>query len=162
MTLYHSQTYNLGGDELHFDAEKSILLCRDLKNGANRWIKKISGIGYISSVIEDADRYYLSGESSDTTGFYLALDKKEGTTMWSIPGKAFMNALHDGSLYLIFPDENNIFYLIKVDSATGRKEWHHPVGQDLREYSISGTRVTLEYNSGEREILSPTSGRPIR
>lgn len=161
MALYHSQIFDPGSAELQFDAEKSILLCREQDGGSNRWIKKIPGIDYISSVIEDQNRFYVSGESSDTTGFFLALDKQEGSTLWSIPGKSFLSAMHDGSLYLIFPDEQNDFYLIKVETSTGRKEWHHPVGRDLREYAISGSRITLDYGSGKREILSPATGRPI-
>ncbi|HOO70816.1 MAG TPA: hypothetical protein PK926_03565 [Spirochaetota bacterium] len=158
MTSYLSQIFTFGSDELLFDTAKSILLCREVEKGTNKWIKKLAGIFSIGTVIDDKESFFLSCESSDFTGEFLALNRTDGTTLWSIPGKSFMNVLHQGNLYLIFSDDKKLFYLIKVDKSTGHKLWHHQVSNDLENYTINSREVSLNYCSGKKEIISSDTG----
>jgi outer membrane protein assembly factor BamB len=146
-------------DTLQYDRLKSILSCLFIGNGKKKWVKKIRDITSIHSIIEDEERYYLSCETDDITGKYLALDKSDGTTAWLIPGRAFINVLYEENLYLIFADEDNLFYLLKIDKTEGNKIWHHKVDTDLAEYSFTARRIQLDYHSGKKEILSPATGR---
>ena len=161
MTSYYSQNYRMEKFELRFDADKAILLCSSNESGKRQWAKKLNSIYAIGSVIEDNACFYISCESSDITGKYMALNKADGSTVWFIPGKAFMNVLFEGFLFLIFSDENNDFYMLKVDKKTGAKIWHHRVGNDLAEYSISRERILLTYGSGNKERLSLSKGAII-
>jgi outer membrane protein assembly factor BamB len=160
MTSNLSQFFTLGESELRFDPARSTLLCKNIEKGSNTWIKKLPGIHAIITAIEDERRYYLSCESHDISGMFFALDKENGSTHWSIPGRAFMNVLHCGHLYLIFSDESNMFYFIKVDRETGSKAWHHKVTGDLMHYTIGSEKITLVYASGRQESISPANGLP--
>jgi outer membrane protein assembly factor BamB len=158
----YSQTFEVGDRILCFDSGKSILLCREAKESKNLWIKKITDVSQIDNLIEDSSQYYLSCESADNRGYYLALDKATGSTDWFIPGKAYFQIIYDGYLYLIFADEKKEFYLLKVERSDGKKTWYHRVDEDLCEYSFRPERILLKYDSGKTEKISPATGAIIR
>src|SRR4030042_4565080 len=161
MEKTYSQAFEMERAILSYDGSKSILLCTESKNSKKLWIKKIDDINHIENIIEDSDRFYLACESSDTKGFYLALDKKTGSTEWFIPGKAYFQIIYDGFLYAIFMDEKNYFYFLKIDCADGKKIWHHRTDKDLCEYSFRHDRILLKYESGKTEKISPLTGAII-
>ncbi len=158
----YSQNFELGTRTLHYDCGKSVLLCRDSTSGKNLWIKKISDISSIDTVIEDSSRYYIACETDDIKGYYLAISRETGSTEWFIPGKAYFHIVYNESLYIIFTDEKNDFYLIKADCSDGKKIWHRRVRNDLCEYSFSADRIVLKYGSGKEEQISSLTGIAIQ
>jgi outer membrane protein assembly factor BamB len=158
MEKAYSQTFEMKSGTLCYDSGKSILLCRGPENGKNLWIKKITDISLIDTVIEDASRYYIACEADDVRGFFLALSKSNGSTEWFIPGKAYFQIIFEGYLYLIFTDGKNEFYLIKVDCSDGKKIWYHRISGDLCEYAFRADRILLKYGSGKAESISPLTG----
>ncbi|OHD63149.1 MAG: hypothetical protein A2176_11420 [Spirochaetes bacterium RBG_13_51_14] len=158
MEKTYSQTFEMERAILSYDGSKSILLCTESKNSKKLWIKKIDDINHIENIIEDSDRFYLACESSDTKGFYLALDKPTGSTEWFIPGKAYFQIIYNGFLYAIFADEKMVFYLLKVDRSDGKKIWYHRINEDLCEYSFRADRIQLIYESGKSEKISTITG----
>ena len=161
MEQAYSQQFELGARTLHYDCGKSTLLCKDSESGKNIWIKKISDINLIHTVIEDSSRYYIACETDDIKGLYLAIGKGTGSTEWFIPGKAYFHIVYHDGLYIIFTDVNNEFYLLKVDCSDGKKIWHHRIDRDLCEYRFSADRIVLNFESGKRETLSPRSGLAV-
>jgi len=147
---------------LQYDYLTHIVLCRNSGDGKNLWIRKIEDGGYILDVSEDKDRIYLSIESDEKSGQFLVLSKKNGLTDWFIPGKAFMFRLFLNSVYLIFIDGEDNFFLIKASAGDGSKLWHHPVHDGLSGYTINNESVTLAYYDGTVEILDSGSGEVIR
>jgi len=139
-----------------------MLLCRDSNSGKNIWIKKISDISQIDTVIEDSSRYYIACETDDIKGYYLAIDKETGSTNWFIPGKAYFHIVYNKDLYIIFTDEKSDFYLLKVDCSDGKKIWHRRVDNDLCEYSFSPEGITLKFVSGKQEKISALTGIAIQ
>jgi len=162
MEQSYSQNFELGARILHFDCGRSTLLCRESQSGKNLWIKKISDIDHIDTVIEDSSRYYIACETDDIKGCYLAIDKGTGATEWTIPGKAYFHIVYGSGLFIIFTDENNDYYLIRVDCRNGSKLWHRRVERDLCEYRFTGDRITLAFESGKRETLSVLTGTVIQ
>lgn len=162
MDKTYSQTFEVGDRTLCFDNGKSILLCRETKESKNLWIKKITDVNQIDNLIEDPSKYYLSCESADNRGYYLALNKVTGATEWFIPGKAYFQIIYDGFLYLIFADMKKEFYLLKVERSDGKKTWFHRIDEDLCEYSFRSERILLKYESGKTEKISPLTGAIIR
>jgi len=152
-----SQNFTLAHDIIIVDQSKSILTCKHMA-GNVRWIKKLNDISYIASIIEDEAMYYAACESDEKSGRYLALDRDNGATLWDIPGKTFLNILYGGHLFLIFIDESDDYYLLKIDSATGKKIWHYRVGIDLKNYTITRDSIILEYVSGASETISTNFG----
>jgi hypothetical protein len=69
-----------------------------------------------------------------------------------------MFQLYRDSIYLIFIDENENFYLIKAKTDDGSKEWHYKVDEELYQYTISRDRITLKYHDGRIDILNSESG----
>jgi len=157
-----SQNFELGSRTLHYDCGKAMLLCKDSTSGKNIWIKKISDIRLIDTVIEDSSRYYIACETDDIKGYYLAIDKETGSTKWFIPGKAYFHIVYNNDLYIIFTDEKNDFYLLKVDCSDGKKIWHRRVRSDLCEYSFSPERIILKFGSGKQETISSLTGIAIQ
>lgn len=145
---------------LAFDPERGTLSCRS-RDGAMKWLRRMETVTFIASVIEDADSYYVMGETEETTGEYLALDRGNGITRWFIPGRAFMHVIHDGFLYLIFIDEKMLYWLIKVEREKGTPLWHRAVKPDLQGYRFRKDRIILTYRSGHSESLSPESGNVL-
>ena len=158
MTSYYAQCFDMELHELRFDSRKAIIICSAIEDGQKQWAKRLADIHSIDSVIEDERCFYLSCESEEIIGQYMALNKIDGSTLWFIPGKAFMSVQHEGFLYLIFSDQDNHFYLLKVEKARGTRVWHYHVSRDLKEYSINQERVLLTYESGKTERLSAKKG----
>ncbi len=161
MSSPNSQTFEMKENILCFDGEKRILVAKNAEDGRNVWAKKIHDIHFIAGVIEDERNYYLSCEFDDAAGYYLAASKENGSTLWYIPGRPFFNILFDGYLYLIFIDDEEHYFLIKVERSTGDKIWYHRIDPDLTEYSFKGDRILLSYGSGKEEMLSPRTGFPV-
>jgi outer membrane protein assembly factor BamB len=146
---------------LQYDYQTHTLLCRNIDKGKNLWIRKIGDGGYILDVSDDGDRIYLSIESDEKSGQFLVLNKKDGLTEWSIPGKAYMFRIFLNYVYLIFVDGDDNFFLIKTSSDDGSKIWHHPVHDGLSEYIINNETVTLKYHDGSAEVLNSGSGEVV-
>ncbi len=161
MNREYSQTFNMSGDILYFDNEKTILLCRDSASKKNRWAKKIEDINSIIEIIEDPESYYIACYIDEKSGQFLAVSKENGATLWFIPGRSFLQQLFNGYIFLIFIDDQSRYFLIKVDKKTGKKIWYHDVNPDLQEYSIRKESMTLKYNSGLVEELFTKNGSII-
>lgn len=143
---------------IQYDPETFILLCKKNPEGKNLWIRKIEDGGFIAGTIQDENNFYISLESGDTSGQFIAISKTDGSTRWLIPGRSYMFQLYHKSIYLIFIDDNEAFYLIKASTADGSKEWHYRVDEDLYQYTINMNRITLKYRDGRTDILSSESG----
>jgi hypothetical protein len=161
MKTLNVQTFEMENSVLRYDMDKSILVCRAKYDDKKLWIKKLNDLHSVSGVIEDNKKYYLACDSGEINGQFLAIKKKDGATEWFIPGKSFLHVIYKGYIYLIFADQNDHFYLLKVHLSNGKSIWHHPVDRDLNEYSFTGNKINLHYLSGEREILSASNGKNI-
>lgn len=161
MTFDFSFRFETEKHLLVYEPERSVLLCRMPEDNRLVWAKKISDILAIESVIEDKKKYYLACETDEFSGRYLALIKDNGVTAWSIPGRSFMHLIFGGFIYIIFIDEMGRYMLLKVDSDSGGKIWHHEVDADLVEYSFTRERILLKYACGKTEYISPGSGTPL-
>jgi len=129
-----------------------------MPEGKNIWIRKIEDGGFIAGAVHDEDNFYISIESGDTSGQFIAINKTDGSTRWIIPGMAYMSQLYRDSIYLIFIDENEQFFLIKAKKADGSKVWHYQVDEELYQYTINRNRITLKYHDGRIDILNSESG----
>lgn len=157
-----SQFFTLKDVTLLFDFSRSVLMCKSSSGDDQKlWAKKIPEVMCIDNIIEDDDKYYVACEYSEKDGMFLALAKDDGTTQWYIPGRSHLQVLFEGFLYLIFIDEREHYYFIKVEIQEGRKIWHHEVGIDLNEYSFSKTGIELRYKSGRTEVLSFKTGEVL-
>lgn len=145
---------------LSFDPVKSILLCKN-ENGKNLWAKKLNDITIINEVEEDPDILFISSEIDNMRGQFLAISKNDGNTKWHIPGRALFQKIFGKFIYLIFIDDENKYYLIKVDKSTGEKIWYFRVDEDLSEYSLRNDRILLKYGSGREEKISTDTGKII-
>ena len=152
------QKFELNEYLIQYDPETFILLCKRKPEGKNIWIRKIEDGGFIAGAVHDEDNFYISIESGDTSGQFIAIKKNDGSTRWIIPGRAYMFQLFRNSIYLIFIDENEHFYLIKAETADGSKEWHYQVDEDLYQYTINKDRITLKYHNGRVDVLNSKSG----
>ena len=155
---YNTLSFEMDDAFLRFDMDSSILLCQSRHNDKKLWVKKLNNL-IISDIFEDDSRYYIACDSGEINGQFLAVKKKNGITDWFIPGKSFLHVLYNGSLFLIFADENNRFYFLKVRINNGKSSWHHPVDPDLKEYSFINNSVKLDYLSGKTETLSIKTGK---
>jgi len=149
-------------DHLHFDSGKSILLCKSIKDNRTRWAKKMEDIFFILDIIEDSNLYYAACEIDSVSGKFLAVNRDDGSTAWYIPGRPYLQQLFDKFLFIIFIDERDDFFLLKVDPEDGSKVWFHQTDNDLSEYSFRKDRILLTYKSGREEKLDPVSGKLAR
>jgi len=156
------QRFELSELLLQYDFQTCNLLCRSLDEGKNLWIKKIEDGGFILDVNEDGSSIFISVESDSKSGQFLVLSKKDGTTNWFIPGKACMFRIFLNYVYLIFTDAEDNFYLIKTAAENGAKLWHHAVNDMLSGYTINEATVLLKYIDGSIEILSSSTGLPLK
>jgi hypothetical protein len=147
---------------LQYDYMTYTLLCRNKGEGKNLWIRKIEGGGFILDMAEDRDKIFISIESDEKSGQFIVLNKKDGLTNWFIPGKAYMFRIFLNSVYLIFVDGDDNFFLIKAASEDGGKIWHHPVNDGLSAYTINSESVTLKYADGRTSVLSSSTGELLR
>lgn len=156
------QRFELADLVLQYDFTTYALLCRNAEDGRNLWIRKIEDGGFILEVQEDDAKVYISFESGEKCGQFIALMKADGSTCWFIPGRAFMFRLFMNSIFLIFTDENDDFFLIRVSADTGEKFWYHCVNAGLSLYTINSKEVILEYTDGNVEVLSSSTGLSVR
>ena len=156
------QRFELADILLQYDYDSFTLLCRSIGDGRNLWIRKIEDGGYILEVQEDYCRIYISLESGEKNGQFLTLWKTDGSTCWFIPGRAFMFRLFMDSVFLIFSDENDNFFLLKVSADSGKKFWHHCVNDGLSQYTINSEEVILKYTDETVEIFSSRTGLSLR
>jgi len=152
------QRFELNEHLIQYDPDTFILLCRRIPEGKNIWIRKIEDGGFIAGAVQDEDNFYISIESGDTSGQFIAINKTDGSTRWIIPGRAYMFQLFRDSIYLIFIDENEQYFLIKAKTDDGSKEWHYQVDEELYQYTINKDRITLKYHDGRIDILNSKSG----
>jgi outer membrane protein assembly factor BamB len=153
-------SFGMDDSLLRFDLETSILLCQSKENGKKQWVKKLNDLN-VSDIFEDNKRYYIVCDSGEINGQFLAVKKENGTTSWFIPGKSFLHVLYKGFLFLIFADEANRFYLLKVNIGSGKSVWFHPIDADLFEYIFSNDKIKLKYFSGKTESLALKTGKLI-
>ncbi len=159
MNRESTQFFIMSREKLLFDYESGVLLCKSKDEPEEkRWAKKLPDVVAVDTILEDAEKFYVACENSETDGIFLALSRDDGRTLWYIPGKSLMHLLYDGFLYLIFIDEFRRYYLIKAELGEGRKVWHHEVDEDLAEYTFSRTGIRLVYRSGREESLSIKTG----
>jgi hypothetical protein len=162
MKTLNIQTFEMENAVLRYDIDKSILTCRSKHNDRKLWIKKLNDLYSLSGVIEDEKNYYIACDSGEINGQFLAVKKKDGATEWFIPGKSFLHVIYNGFIYLIFADENDQFYLLKVYLSNGKSAWHHSVDRDLIEYTFAENKINLHYSSGKSEVLSVGNGKPAQ
>lgn len=146
---------------LQYDFTASVLLCKSISAGKNLWIKKIEEGGIIPEVIEDDALFFMAFLYNDTDGLFLAINKSDGKTAWSIPGRAYMYRIFGEHIFLIFIDEEGKYFLIKSSCSAGGIIWHHEVDIDLSEYTIRNDYVSLVYSDGRREVLEMNTGNPV-
>jgi len=156
------QRFELTEHLLQYDYQTFNLLCRKIDEGKNLWIRKIEDGGIILDIDEDSDKIYISIETDGKSGQFLVLNKNDGLTRWFIPGKAYMFRIYSNSVYLIFVDGDDNFFLIKAASEDGSKLWHHSVNEGLAAYAINSNAVTLKYLDGSSEILSSSTGNLLK
>jgi outer membrane protein assembly factor BamB len=145
---------------LVYEPDRSVLLNKSkYGDSGDKWVKKINNTSSVAGIIEDGEMYYIACDLGETSGQFLALRKESGSTEWFIPGRSFLHLIFDGFLYLIFIDENEMYYLLKVNRENGKKVWHHPVGSDLKEYKFAVTGIELIYHSGKKELISVKTGK---
>ena len=162
MSKDNIQRFELAKFFLQYNLETCGLLCKEKDEGKNLWIRKIEDGGFILDAAEDKERIFISVESGDNMGQFLALEKTDGNIIWFIPGKAYMFRIFLNSVYLIFPDEAKNFFLIKVSVEDGKKIWHYQVDEKLSTYTINDKIVELKYRDGSQEILDSTTGALLR
>ena len=158
MSKDNIQRFELSKLLLQYNLETYALLCKEKDNSKNLWIRKIEDGGFILDAAEDNERIFIAIESGDNSGQFLALGKTDGNIIWFIPGKAYMFRVFLNYVYLIFPDEEKKFFLIKVSVEDGKKIWHYRVDDQLSSYTINAKIVKLEYRDGNQEILDSATG----
>jgi len=157
----NSQIFRMDANLIYFDYSTNVLLCKDIENKRKLWIKKIDDPGIINDVIEDDMRFFIAFESGEKSGIFLVLSKKDGSTLWDIPGRAYMYRIFLDYIYLIFIDDSERFFLIKAEISDGSLIWHHNVSEDLCEYVINPSGIVLNYLNGYREKIDIETGRII-
>ncbi len=145
---------------LSYDPEKSILMCKNA-DGKKLWAKKLNDIVVINDIEEDSDTLFISSELDEKSGQFIAISRETGNTKWHIPGRALFQKIFGRFIFLIFIDDENKYYLIKVDRSTGEKIWYFRVDEDLSEYSLRNDRILLKYESGKEEKISTATGKVI-
>ena len=154
----NSQIFRMDENLIYFDYSSNVLLCKDIENKRTLWIKKIDDPGIINDVIEDDIRFFVAFESGEKSGVFLVLNKNDGSTLWDIPGRAYMYRIFLDYIYLIFIDDSEQFFLIKAAIQDGSLIWHHNVSQDLCGYIINPSVITLDYLNGHREKIDIETG----
>ncbi len=153
--------FEKGEHTLFFDPVRAILLCRETGSGRNIWVKKVENIFDVTEITEDDLLYFVAFERDYNHGEFHAIEKLNGTTVWNIPGRCFLQKIHMDYLYTIFIDEENRFYLLKINPENGDPLWHHQVDADLSEYHIKKHSIILRYSSGIIERIDPENGQMI-
>ncbi len=161
MNNENSIYFDLKENILSYDAEKSILLCKDKKTLSKKWIKKADESIYIVSIIEDKKIFYVSCESDEITGYLLALDKSDGNNLWDIQGKSCFQVIFNNFLYSVFIDDNQKYFFLKINPENGTTVWFRETTSELSEYSFTKRRILLTYLTGKTERISPDTGENL-
>ncbi|MCL1864667.1 MAG: hypothetical protein FWF73_02520 [Spirochaetes bacterium] len=156
------QRFELSKLLLQYNLETYSLLCKEKDEGKNLWIRKIEDGGFILDAGEDSERIFIAVESGDNRGQFLALKKTDGNVIWFIPGKAYMFRVFLNSVYLIFLDEDNNYFLIKVYVEDGSKIWYYRINEKLSSYTINNNVVKLKYLDANEEILDSATGELLK
>ena len=162
MSKDNTQRFELSKLLLQYNLETYALLCKEKDKAKNLWIRKIEDGGFILDIGEDKERIFIAIEYGANSGQFLALKKSDGSIIWFIPGKAYMFRIFLDYVYLIFLDEYNNFFLIKVSAEDGRKIWHYKVNEKLSSYTINERVIELKYFDGNKEIIDSATGELIR
>jgi len=157
----NAQIFRMDEHVLYYDYHSGVLLCKSIESGRNLWIKKMEDPGIISGAIEDEDSFYIAFESGERSGVFLTLNKKDGATLWDIPGRAYLYRIFLDYIFLIFIDDAGTFFLLKVSVSEGTISWHHNVTEDLHEYVINREFLLLNYLSGKTEKIDIKTGITI-
>jgi outer membrane protein assembly factor BamB len=155
------QRFELSKLFLQYNLETYALLCKSKDEAKNLWIRKIEDGGFILDAGEDNERIFIAIDSGDNSGQFLALKKTDGDMVWFIHGKAYMFRIFLNSVYLIFLDTNNKFFLIKVSVEDGQKIWHYQINEKLSTYTINEKIIELKYLDGNKEVLDNTTGEQV-
>jgi outer membrane protein assembly factor BamB len=161
MSKDNIQRFELAKILLQYNLDTYTLLCKEKNEGRNLWIRKIEDGGYILDAGEDSEIIFIAIESGNNSGQFLALKKSDGNILWFIPGKAYMFRVFLDSVYLIFLDEDNNYFLIKASVHDGRKIWHYKINEKLSAYTINKNIVELKYLDSSKEILDSVTGELI-
>jgi hypothetical protein len=147
------QQFDCNETSIVYYPEKYIIVCIAYGDGKKVWAKKMHEPVAIQNVLFDERYYYIACKTGDTEGIFLTLDKSNGSTVWFIPGCTSLEVLYRGYLYLIFVDENEQHFLIKVECDEGNKLWFHQIDSDLYYYHFKEDCIILHYASGKKEML---------
>lgn len=157
----NAQIFRMDEHVLYYDYHSGVILCRSIESGRNLWIKKTEDSGIINGAIEDEKSFYIAFESGERSGIFLTLSKKDGSTLWDIPGCAYLYRIFLEYIFLIFIDDSGSFFLLKVSAAEGTIIWHHNVTEDLYEYVINKDYLLLKYSDGRIEKIDNESGTKL-
>jgi outer membrane protein assembly factor BamB len=152
------QSFTLERHTLEFDLAKNILRCVETAGGKILWLKQLDEIAGINSVSEDNERFFLSCWIDEASGRFIALFKDDGVTSWLIPGREYLHVLYKNSLFLIFVDNSELYYFLKINAENGVPVWQRTIEQNLCGYGISETKITLNYESGKTEYINSETG----
>ncbi len=155
------QRFELNDFLLQYDFTAEVLLCKSISSSKNLWIKKIEEGGIILDVVEGDALFYMAFEYNDTDGLFIAVNKADGKTAWSIPGRAYMYRIYGNFIFLIFIDDEGRYFLIKSSCCAGGIIWHHEVDIDLAEYTIRNDYISLVYMDGRKEVIDMETGGEI-
>lgn len=136
-----------------FHPEKHAILCIGRQDGRKLWAKKLHEPARIQNVLFDENFYYIACTMGDTQGMFLSLSKSNGSTVWLIPGRTFLEVLYQEYLYLIFVDEHEQYFLIKVECGGGSTVWFREIDSDLYYYHFKDDGIAFHYASGKKEMI---------
>lgn len=147
-------TFTCNDTTILYNPDKCTLLCVSNPDGKKLWVKKLSEPVAIQNVLCDDLFYYIACRIGDTHGMFLTVARSNGSTMWFIPGRTFLEVLYNGFLYLIFVDEDDRYFLIKVEREEGAKLWYQQIDSDLYYYHFKDDGILLHYASGKKEKIT--------
>ena len=156
------RTFNCNDTALVFNDEMCAIVCVTQPEGRKLWVKKFTEPVAIQNVLFDDAFYYVACRTGEAEGMFLSLVKSNGFTRWFIPGRTFLEVLYDGFLYLIFVDEQDRFFLIKVNCEDGSKVWHQQIDDDLYYYHFKDEGIILHYASGKKEMIAYNGKKKLR
>ena len=158
MTNIYSEDFIFDEAVITYNKKKSSLIYKPFSKDRNRWIRSIE-IGYIvTNITYGENQYYISTENDEFSGVFWAIRSIDGTTVWSIPGKSFINIFYNKFVYTIFVDNSTSPFLLKVSPLDGSKIWGYRIHIDLIEYTFSKNRLILSYPNNYSEEIDIDSG----
>ncbi|MCX8124429.1 MAG: hypothetical protein N3F66_09720 [Spirochaetes bacterium] len=152
-------TFHCNDTAIIYNPEKNAVICIANPEGKKLWVKKLAEPVIIQNVLYDDRYYYLACRTGDTQGMFLTIARDSGSTVWFIPGRTFLEVLFNGFLYLIFVDEEDRYFLIKVKREDGTKLWHQQIDHDLYYYHFKENGILLHFASGKKEMITYSGER---